>query len=95
MGLVPAISIPSRTRRHISRQVGESAGATFSQFLSITRNMPQFEGTGANREESSSVDCAISYFGRSDMRRAYAGSRAEQTTNNDRLSYKNADSFRS
>lgn len=55
--------------------IGESAGATWSQFLAITRNMPQFEGAGGNREESSSVDCAISYFGRADMRRAYEGSR--------------------
>jgi acetyl esterase/lipase len=59
--------------------IGESAGATFSQFLAITRNMPQFEGTGGNREESSSVDCAISYFGRADMRRAYEGSRNAAT----------------
>ena len=55
--------------------IGESAGATFAQFLAVTRNMPQFEGTGANREESSGVECAISYYGRSDMRRAYEGSR--------------------
>src|SRR5258706_7281806 len=55
--------------------IGASAGATWSQFLAITRDMPQFEGTGANREESSSVDCAVSYYGRSDMRRAYEGSR--------------------
>ena len=59
--------------------IGESAGATWSQFLAITRNLPQFEGTGANREESSSVDCAISYYGRSDMRRAYEGSRNAAT----------------
>src|SRR5947208_7953847 len=31
--------------------IGESAGATWAQFLAITRDMPQFEGTGANREE--------------------------------------------
>src|SRR5258706_4397881 len=55
--------------------IGASAGATWSQFLAVTRNMPQFEGNGAHREESSSVDCAISYYGRSDMRRAYEGSR--------------------
>ncbi len=55
--------------------IGESAGATWAQFLAITRNMPRFEGTGAHREESSAVDCAISYYGRSDMRRAYEGSR--------------------
>ena len=59
--------------------IGASAGATWSQFLAVTRNMPQFEGTGAHREESSSVDCAISYYGRSDMRRAYEGSRNAAT----------------
>jgi acetyl esterase/lipase len=55
--------------------IGASAGGTWSQFLAVTRNMPQFEGNGAHREESSSVDCAISFYGRSDMRRAYEGSR--------------------
>ncbi|MDQ6704715.1 MAG: alpha/beta hydrolase fold domain-containing protein, partial [Acidobacteriota bacterium] len=54
--------------------IGVSAGATWAQFLAVTRNMPQFEGGGAYRQESSSVDCAISYYGRSDMRRAYEGS---------------------
>lgn len=55
--------------------IGVSAGATWSQMLAVTRNMPQFEGHGASRTESSSVDCAISFYGRSDMRRAYEGSR--------------------
>lgn len=55
--------------------IGASAGGTWAQFLAVTRNMPRFEGMGAHREESSSVDCAISYYGRSDMRRAYEGSR--------------------
>lgn len=55
--------------------IGESAGATWAQFLAVTRNMPGFEGTGAHREQSSAVDCAVSYYGRSDMRRAYEGSR--------------------
>ena len=55
--------------------IGVSAGATWSQMLAVTRNMPQFEGNGAARGESSSVDCAISFYGRSDMRRAYEGSR--------------------
>ena len=59
--------------------IGVSAGATWAQFLAITRNVPQFEGTGANKEQSSAVDCAISYFGRSDMRRAYEGSRNAPT----------------
>ena len=55
--------------------IGGSAGGTWSQFLAVTRNMPQFEGPGPNRDQSSSVDCAISYYGRSDMSRAYEGSR--------------------
>ena len=59
--------------------IGESAGATFSQFLAVTRNMPQWEGSGPNKEQSSSVDCAVSYYGRSDMRRAYEGSRNAAT----------------
>ncbi len=59
--------------------IGVSAGATWAQFLAITRNVAQFEGTGANKEQSSAVDCAISYFGRSDMRRAYEGSRNAPT----------------
>lgn len=59
--------------------IGVSAGATWSQFLAVTRNMPQWEGGGANKEQSSSVDCAISFYGRSDMRRAYEGSRNAAT----------------
>lgn len=59
--------------------IGVSAGATWAQFLAVTRNVPQFEGNGANREESSAVDCAVSYYGRSDMRRAYEGSRNAAT----------------
>lgn len=55
--------------------IGVSAGATWSQMLAVTRNLPQFEGNGAARNESSSVDCAISFYGRSDLRRAYEGSR--------------------
>jgi acetyl esterase/lipase len=61
-------------KQHVAA-IGASAGATWAQFLAVTRNLPQFEGTGAHREESSTVDCAVSYYGRSDMRRAYEGSR--------------------
>lgn len=55
--------------------IGVSAGATWAQLLAVTRNLPRFEGNGSNREQSSSVDCVVSYYGRSDMRRAYEGSR--------------------
>lgn len=53
--------------------IGESAGGTWAQFLAVTRNVPQLEGNGAHRQESSSVDCAVSYYGRADMYRAYEG----------------------
>lgn len=55
--------------------IGVSAGATFSQFLAVSRNIPALEGNGPNKDQSSSVDCAVSFYGRSDMRRAYEGSR--------------------
>ena len=59
--------------------VGNSAGATFAQLLAVTRNMPQFEGNGGNAGQSSAVDCAVSWYGRSDLRRAYEGSRNAAT----------------
>jgi acetyl esterase/lipase len=55
--------------------IGVSAGATWAQFLAITRGNPKLEGNGPHQDQSSSVDCAVSYYGRSDMRRAYEGSR--------------------
>lgn len=58
---------------------GTSAGATWAQMLAVTRGMPQFEGNGPHKDQSSAVDCAISFYGRSDMRRAYEGSRNAPT----------------
>ncbi|MCC6539671.1 MAG: alpha/beta hydrolase fold domain-containing protein [Bryobacterales bacterium] len=55
--------------------LGVSAGATYAQLLAVTRGFVQFEGNGAHRNESSSVDCAVSFYGRSDLRRGYEGSR--------------------
>ena len=59
--------------------IGVSAGATWAQFLAVSRGVPQLEGNGPHKEFSSSVDCAVSYYGRSDMRRAYEGSRNAAT----------------
>jgi acetyl esterase/lipase len=59
--------------------IGVSAGATWAQFLAVSRGMATLEGNGPNREVSSAVDCAVSYYGRSDMRRAYEGSRNAPT----------------
>jgi acetyl esterase/lipase len=55
--------------------IGVSAGATWAQFLAVSRNVGSLEGNGPHKDQSSSVDCAVSFYGRSDMRRAYEGSR--------------------
>src|SRR5215471_5457672 len=31
--------------------IGESAGATWAQFMAVTRGMPQFEGNGGSKDE--------------------------------------------
>ncbi len=59
--------------------IGVSAGATWSQFLAVSRGVASLEGNGPHKDVSSSVDCAVSYYGRSDMRRAYEGSRNAAT----------------
>lgn len=59
--------------------IGVSAGATWAQFLAVTRGVAGLEGNGPNGHVSSAVDCAVSYYGRSDMRRAYEGSRNAAT----------------
>lgn len=59
--------------------IGVSAGATWAQFLAVSRGVAALEGNGPNKDVSSSVDCAVSYYGRSDMRRAYEGSRNAPT----------------
>jgi acetyl esterase/lipase len=55
--------------------IGVSAGATWAQFLATSRNVASLEGNGPHKDQSSAVDCAVSYYGRSDMRRSYEGSR--------------------
>lgn len=59
--------------------IGVSAGATWAQFLAVSRGIPQLEGNGPHKDQSSSVDCAVSFYGRSDLRRAYEGSRNAAT----------------
>ena len=59
--------------------LGVSAGATWAQFLGVTGGVAQFEGAGPHRDQSSAVTCVVSYYGRSDMRRAYEGSRNAPT----------------
>src|SRR5580658_11071387 len=42
---------------------GGSAGGHLAQFLAVTAHVPEFEGTGGNPEQSSSVACVVNFFG--------------------------------
>jgi acetyl esterase/lipase len=47
--------------------LGESAGGHLALFLGTTAHVPEFEGDGPNREQSSRVSCVVDYFGLSDF----------------------------
>jgi len=53
---------------------GGSAGGHLAQFLAVTPNVPQFEGTGGNPEQSSSVACVVNVYGPSDFTKSYGKS---------------------
>lgn len=53
---------------------GGSAGGHLAQFLAVTANVPQFEGTGGNPEQSSSVACVVNVYGPSDFTKSYGKS---------------------
>lgn len=53
---------------------GGSAGGHLAQFLGVTPNVPQFEGTGGNPEHSSSVACVVNVYGPSDFTKSYGKS---------------------
>lgn len=53
---------------------GGSAGGHLAQFLAVTANVPQFEGTGGNAEESSRVTCVVNVYGPSDFTQSYGKS---------------------
>ena len=53
---------------------GGSAGGHLVLFLGLTANVPEFEGTGPNREFSSRVQCVADYYGPSDFTQSYAKS---------------------
>ena len=54
--------------------VGDSAGGHLAQFLGVTGDVPQFEGTGGNPERSSRVTCVVNYYGPSDFTKSYGKS---------------------
>ena len=53
---------------------GGSAGGHLVLFLGVTGNVPEFEGTGENREQSSRVQCVVSMYGPSDLTKSYGRS---------------------
>ena len=53
---------------------GGSAGGHLVLFLGVTGNVPEFEGTGPNRDQSSKVSCVVSMYGPSDLSRSYGRS---------------------
>jgi acetyl esterase/lipase len=53
---------------------GGSAGGHLAQFLGVTADVKQFEGTGGNAEQSSRVACVVNYYGPSDFTKSYGKS---------------------
>jgi len=53
---------------------GGSAGGHLAKFLAVTAHVPEFEGTGGNPEQSSSVACVVNFFGPSDFTKSYGKS---------------------
>jgi acetyl esterase/lipase len=53
---------------------GGSAGGHLVLFLGVTGNVPEFEGTGPNRDQSSRVSCVVSMYGPSDLSKSYGRS---------------------
>lgn len=53
---------------------GGSAGGHLAQFLGVTANVPQFEGTGGNANQSSAVSCVVNVYGPSDFTKSYGKS---------------------
>jgi len=54
--------------------LGGSAGGHLVLMLGLTAGVPEFEGTGPNREFSSAVQCVVDYYGPTDFTQSYAKS---------------------
>jgi acetyl esterase/lipase len=53
---------------------GGSAGGHLAQFLGVTADIKEFEGTGGNPEQSSGVTCVVNFYGPSDFTKSYGKS---------------------
>ncbi len=54
--------------------MGGSAGGHLALMLGLTAGVAEFEGTGPNRDQSSSVNCVVNYFGPTDFTQSYSKS---------------------
>ena len=54
--------------------VGASAGGNLALFLGVTADKKQFEGEGGNLDQSSRVQCVVSFFRPSDLTKSYGKS---------------------
>ncbi len=53
---------------------GGSAGGHLAQFLGVTSDVKEFEGTGGNPDVSSKVACVVNVYGPSDFTKSYGKS---------------------
>jgi acetyl esterase/lipase len=53
---------------------GGSAGGHLAQFLGVTSDVKEFEGTGGNAGQSSKVACVVNVYGPSDFTKSYGKS---------------------
>ncbi len=53
---------------------GGSAGGHLAQFLGVTADVKEFEGTGGHAEQSSKVKCVVNVYGPSDFTKSYGKS---------------------
>lgn len=53
---------------------GGSAGGHLAQFLAVTSDVKEFEGTGGNEKFSSKVACVVNVYGPSDFTKSYGKS---------------------
>jgi acetyl esterase/lipase len=54
--------------------MGGSAGGHLALFLGVTGNVPEFEGDGPNKEQSSKVQAVADFYGPSDFTKSYGRS---------------------
>jgi acetyl esterase/lipase len=51
--------------------MGDSAGGHLAHLLGVTSDVKNFEGTGGNPDQSSKVQCVVSFYGPTDLAKSY------------------------